>query len=165
MLNWQLSLAYFIHLIATVVWIGGVVISALVVWPSHSHLTERDARIQFAQWQRRFSPLALLAMIALTGSGLMQMAADPNYEGLLQIFNLWSWVMLFKHLAFVAMVLVSVYSAYGLYPALSRQLLLFQANKPAPNLARLQGQMVALNWVNLGAAVLVLAFTAIAGAI
>lgn len=165
MLNWQLSLAYFIHLIATVVWIGGVVISALVVWPLQRQLNEREARLQFAEWQRRFSPFALLAMVALTGSGLMQMAADPNYAGLLQIANLWSWVMLFKHIAFGAMVLVTAYAAYGLYPALSRQLLLFQAGKPAPNLARLQGQMVALNWVNLGAAVLVLAFTAIASAI
>lgn len=163
MFNWQLALAYFAHLLATVVWLGGITLSALIVWPATQRLLPPDQQdTLLADYQRRFSPLAVLSLAVLAGSGLMQMAANPSYEGLLQISNLWSQAMFAKHIAYLGMVALTAYATWVLLPALARARLLAARGKPASNLVRLQRRYLRLNQLNLALAVAVLAFTAVA---
>lgn len=162
MINWQLSIAYFIHLLATVTWIGGITLSALVILPVASQLLNDPHGLLLLDWQRRFTPLAITSLIALSVTGLMQMAANPNYGGLLAIDNTWALAILIKHIAFLLMVAITAYSAWSLHPQMARQALLIAKDKPGDQFARLRQRQLLLNRLNLLCAVFVLIFTSIA---
>lgn len=166
----QLSLAIslFFHLLATVVWIGGLVILTVLVWPeSRRVLAENAALYTFlTRLRKRFMPLTHLSLAVLLVTGLFQMTADPNYEGVLQFTNEWSQVILLKHLALGGMVICGVALQFWVVPALERVSLLRERNRgDAQEWTRLRRYEVRLTWINVILGVLVLGFTAWATAI
>lgn len=165
-MNVLLAAAYFLHLIATVVWLGGLVILGLLVWPeARRTLSDGDENRRFLlNLQRRFRPWANLSLLVLLGTGLLQMAADPHYEGLLAVGNTWSVAMLLKHLAFGGMVVVMLALQFGVAPAIERAALLAQKGQPEA-LAAAQHRERRLAGIMLGLGGLVLLFTAIATAL
>lgn len=163
-----LAVSHFFHLIATVVWIGGLFIMVLLVLPAARRvLNEQPMLYVFMnRLRRRFVPLSNLSLAVLVVTGLIQMSADPNYDGLLQFSNEWSRAMLFKHLAIVGMFVCMMIGQFGVAPALDRALLLQEKGKGDPAaLAGLQRSETRLTWINVGLALLVLMFTAWATAI
>ena len=58
-----LAASYMLHMIATVIWIGGIVFMALVLTPTLKDVPE-SGRV-FAAVRRRFGPLAGLSLIVL----------------------------------------------------------------------------------------------------
>ena len=164
----SLAISLFFHLLATVVWIGGLVIITVLVWPEARRvLAENPAAYQFlTRLRKRFMPLSNLSLAVLLVTGLFQMTADPNYEGVLQFANEWSQVMLLKHLALVGMVICGVALQFWVAPALERTSLLLENHKGDPaDWARLRRYEVRLTWVNVILGILVLGFTAWATAI
>jgi hypothetical protein len=107
-----------------------------------------------------------LAPAVLIVTGLTQMSLDPNYEGVLQITNTWSIIMLLKHLTIGGMVLCGLALQYGVAPALERASLLVERGKGDPTAwARLRRREVQLTWANVVLGVGVLAFSAWAGSL
>jgi uncharacterized membrane protein len=105
---WALSLAYWLHMLATVVWIGGLVTLVILVLPVAKRLLEPDLFAQFLEGlQRRLDPLGWLSLSVLLVTGLFQMSANPNYNGLLSISNRWAASILIKHVLFLGMIAVS----------------------------------------------------------
>lgn len=163
-----LALSYFVHLIATVVWVGGLVLMVVLVWPEVSRTLAQDpARYRFINnLRRRFQPLTHLSLAVLLVTGLFQMTGDPNYDGVLQFDNEWSRVMLFKHIAFGGMFLCGLLLQFTVTPALERASLLAERGKGDPEeWARLRRREVRLTWLNAALGVLVLGFTAWATAL
>lgn len=163
-----LAISYFFHLVATVAWIGGLVILAVLVYPALNRtLADNPALLRLLSLLRaRFMPLTHLSLAVLIVTGLTQMAGDPNYAGVLQFDNQWSQVMLLKHIAIVGMVVCGVLLQFGVIPALERVSLLVERAKGDPaDWAKLRRQEVWLTWVNLALGVLVLGFSAWATAI
>jgi len=166
-----LAVSYFFHLVATVVWIGGLVTLVLLVLPAARRaLLEQPTLYAFLSRIRRgFVPLSNLSLAVLIVTGLIQMSGDPNYDGLLQFTNTWSMVMLLKHGAILVMVILGAILQLGTTPALERALLLLEKGKAAETqtalLVKLHRDEAQLTWINVGLALLVLAFTAWATAI
>ena len=165
-MNITLSISYFIHLVATVVWLGGMVIFTLLVWPeAYRSLTNANENRRFLlNLQRRFRPWANLSLIVLLGTGMVQMAGDPNYEGFLVVENTWSVAMLAKHVAFGGMVLIMLYIQFGIVPSVERAMLLAQKGEDTA-LEKAQQREKRLVWLLIGLATLVLIFTAVATAV
>ena len=161
-----LAFAYWVHLLATIVWIGGLALMALVVWPAARAALGPGAPLAalWREWQRRFNPLAWVSLAALTATGMYQMAASPHYNGFLKIDNGWALAILLKHFAVGGMVLIGAYMQWGLQPALARLALLEAKGRPAPELAALQRREQMALRLNLICGVLVLALTALARA-
>jgi uncharacterized membrane protein len=165
--NIWLTLSYLFHLIATVVWIGGLVTMAFVVQPvANSALTDQKevARVMEAV-QKRFQPLANLSLLVLLLTGMVQLVNNQFYRGFLQLDNTWSVVILLKHLCVIAMIGLAAYITFSLQPA-QRRLALLAANDvddPA-GAAHLKAQQIRLARLNLVLSVLVLVFTAVARA-
>jgi uncharacterized membrane protein len=161
-----LSTSYFVHLLATVTWIGGLLILTLFVWPlAHRFIRNPDESRQFVLGlQRRFRPMANLSLVFLLGTGMIQTGADPNYEGLLTFDNGWTIAMLFKHLAYVGMVALVGIVQFGIVPAIERATLLAARDQPN-DLAQLIKREANLTRGLLGLGIIVLLFTAIATAI
>src|SRR5829696_947889 len=115
---WILAFSYWLHMLATIVWVGGLALMALVVWPGARAVLgpgpEFAALIR--RLQRQFSLMAWASLAVLTATGLTQMAANENYTGVLQIGNPWAVAILAKHLAIGGMILIGMYMQLTLHP-------------------------------------------------
>jgi uncharacterized membrane protein len=162
---WVLVASYWVHLLSTVVWLGGMALMAFIAWPAL-----RRGTLEANQWfalQQRFLPWVNASLVLLLITGFVQMTNDSNYSGFLVIDSTWAWAMLLKHIAFVGMVVLAVYLQFILYPAIARAKLLI-ANKPelaAAEQEKQGRQEIRLLRINLVCAALVLFFTAMATAV
>lgn len=162
---WVLALSYWLHLLATVIWLGGLALLGLVAWPALREQTLTDN--QWLALQKRFLPWANGSLVLLLITGFVQMTNDPNYHGFLAIDSVWAGAMLVKHLAFGGMVLLGGYMQWSLYPAMDR-LVLLAAQRPRlaeAEQATLRHAERRLLRLNLACAGLVLLCTAVATAV
>ncbi len=111
-----LALLYAVHLLATAVWAAALLGLAwfgpaagqgdwLRVWQQHK-------RVDLALWA---------ALAALAATGMFQMSASTQYEGLLQVHSLWAAALLVKHLLVLAVAGLTAYHSLRLLPALRRR--------------------------------------------
>jgi uncharacterized membrane protein len=161
---WALSFTYWLHMLATVVWIGGLSALVLLVLPAARNALDAASYANLlGAIQRRLDPLGWICLLVLAGTGMFQMSANPNYQGFLEVSSRWAAAILIKHLVFLLMILVSGYLTWGLLPRLQRLALLQARGQPADagSLLRQEANLLRLNLV-LG--VIVLALTAVARA-
>jgi uncharacterized membrane protein len=166
-----LSLTYWLHMLATVVWLGGLAALSIFVVPSAQGSLESSAYSRLLEAiQRRLDPLGWLCLAVLVGTGLFQMSANPNYQGFLAVNNRWAVAILTKHLVFFVMTALSAYLTWGLLPALRRAALRqSRINEDrlvnpenVTQMQRLKRREAQLLRLNLFLGVIVLALTAIA---
>lgn len=162
---WTLVFSYWFHLLATLLWLGGLGLALIVVWPAL-----RQGVMAGTNWkaiQRRFMPLSNLSLTILLLTGFFQMTNDVNYSGFLAIDNLWAWAMLIKHLAYAAIIGTAVYLQAFLYPAMTRLEILqtAQPNAAQADQQQLEQRETGLLRLNLLCALVVLFFTAVATAV
>ncbi len=165
--NIIISASFFLHLLATVAWIGGLVTLALVVQPVLNRFiidAKEQARLLEAV-QKRFQPIANFSLAVLILTGMVQTFTNPLYKGFLNFGNTWAQAILLKHIAVLGMVVVAVTITFSVQPALKRNALLL-ANGVADEqqTIRLRAQQVRLTRINLVLSIIVLMFTAIASA-
>ncbi|MEJ2349453.1 MAG: CopD family protein [Anaerolineales bacterium] len=162
---WALSLAFWLHMLATVVWIGGLAALVLFVLPiARGNLDANAYATLLEKAQRRLDPLGWLSLIVLTATGLFQMSASPNYQGFLSITNRWATAILVKHLIFISMIVISAYLTWGVMPGMQRMAFLRAKGRETPNAERLQHREVWLMRLNLILGIIVLGLTAVARA-
>jgi uncharacterized membrane protein len=164
---WALTIAYWLHMLATVTWIGGLAALAMFVLPAAQRALAPPAYADLlAAIQRRFDPLAWFCLAVLVGTGMFQMSASPSYSGFLAVENTWALAILLKHLVFFGMAGLSAYLTWVLLPKARRLALLRsrQSEAAGEQIARLETQEVRLLQLNLILGVIVLALTAIARA-
>ena len=161
--DWILSSSYALHMIATVLWIGGLVFQALYLLPILTRpALDEQARKTLSLLQTRFHPIAWLSLAVLLATGLTQMTAHPQYEGLLAIQNRWSIAMLAKHLSILPMAGLTAFQSFFLHPRLQRELLKAAHKQTAAQMIAVlaeERRLVVLNVILSG---LVLILTAIA---
>ena len=162
-----LSLSYTLHLIATVVWIGGLVTMAFVVQPVINSLLsdQKDSARAAEAIQKRFTPLANISLVVLVLTGMVQMTNNKFYRGFLQFDNLWAQAILLKHLAVIAMIVVAGLITFSIQPALRRNAMLIAAGVDDAGMAdKLKAQQTRLMRIDLALSGVVLILTAIARA-
>ena len=165
--NFLLSLSFVFHLLATVVWIGGLATMSFVIEPIIKRtVTEAQQAARLLDGiQKRFQPLANLSLIVLLLTGMVQLVNNRFYRGFLQFDNVWSQAILLKHLAVVLMIGLAAYVTFSVQPALRRNALLAANGLEKPEeAARLNTQQTRLTRLNLILSALVLIFTAVASA-
>lgn len=162
---WLLAASFFLHLIATVVWIGGLATMALVVWPGLRRALSSDEAFARAveAIDARFRTLSNLSLIVLVLTGFVQMNANVNYKGFLNFDNLWAQAILLKHVSIIGMIGVGALMNFVIQPALRRNAMLSGAGvADTAEAAALRLRLARLGRVNLALGVLVLVLTAIA---
>lgn len=126
-----LAISLFFHILATVVWIGGILLITFLVIPQVNRALEDQAALHqiLLGIRRRFAGVSNLALAVLIVTGLLQMTADPNYDGLLRLDNQWSRVLLLKHLLIAIMAILGLLLQWSVAPALERASVLVQHGK------------------------------------
>ncbi len=158
-----LALSYFFHLVATVIWIGGLVTLTVFVWPETKRvLSDNPALYDFlTRLRKRFMPLTNISLVVLVFTGFVQMTASKYYGGVLMLDNDWSRLLLFKHIAIFGMVLCGLVLQYNVTPALERASMLRERGKgDAAEWEKLRRREIRLTWVNVALGLAVLGFTA-----
>lgn len=160
---WALTITYWLHMLATTVWIGSIATLVLLVLPvAKMKLAPLDYANLLEGLKRRIDPLAWLSLVVLLGTGMFQMSASPYYEGFLAITNTWARAILLKHVLFLIVIAVSAYLTWILIPAQRRLALLRSKGKDTPEAERLENREIWLQRLNLILAILILGLTAIA---
>lgn len=165
--DFSLALAYWLHILATVTWIGGLVaLSVLVIPAARRTLRPGDYAALLDRLQAGLQQIGWLSLAVLIATGMFQMSAHPAYEGFLALSNAWSVAILIKHILIGLMVFMSAYLTWGVMPSLRRMALLRAAGQnldAAKDLAlhKRESRMLAINLI---LSILVLLLTAIARA-
>ncbi|MBI3160235.1 MAG: DUF4149 domain-containing protein [Chloroflexi bacterium] len=158
-----LAISYWLHMLATAAWIGGILLLGLVLYPILEKALPPDEFYRLVhKINRRMDPVGWLSLTVLTATGLIQMSANPNYGGFLSIENRWATAILLKHIAFLGILGTSAFQTWRVAPELERALFLKAHANPKVNPCTHQARIRQLIWINLLLAILVLVFTAVA---
>jgi len=162
--TWVMAVIYWLHMLATVTWIGSLAAINLLVLPASNQTLKLVDQLSFiAALQKRLEPLAWFSMGLLLVTGLFQMSANPHYDGFLATSTQWSLAILVKHGLAVILVVTSAIQTWEVIPSIHR-ILMKKESADTGELAKLQRREVILLRVNLILAALILGATAFARA-
>lgn len=144
------SLSYWLHAVATVIFIGHFVLLALIYLPV---LSRNENGAALSEISKRSRPWMYTSLVIFMVTGIYLMIVDPNYQGVGNFSNPWAVAMLVKHILVIAMIALGFW-----YNAIQRIGPLMSSNHPGPAIARFR------TYVNAMAAcgILVLLLTAFA---
>ena len=162
--TWALTLSYWLHMLATLAWIGGLAAVVFLLVPTARQLDAERQALLLENAQRRLDPVGWFSLVLLIGTGLVQMSASPKYEGFLAVGNPWAVAILLKHLVFFGMMGISSYLTWFSLPELNRAALRQSLGKDAPEMTGIQRRNLFLLKLNLLLGLVVLALTALARA-
>jgi len=159
---WILAIIFWLHMLATVTWIGSLAaINILVLPASHRALKLADQLSFIAALQKRLEPLAWFCMGLLLVTGLFQLSTSPHYDGFLSLSTQWSFAILIKHGLAVIMVVVSAIQTWEVLPAIQRTLMK-KGKADEEELRNLQRKEIILLRISLLLSALILGATAVA---
>lgn len=160
--SWVMALIYWMHLLATVTWIGSLAAINLLVLPASQRTLDATSQLRFiTALQKRLEPLAWFCMGVLLATGLFQMSANSHYNGFLNTSTQWSLSILVKHGLGVVMVVVSAIQTWEVIPNIQRTLMK-KGGVNKDELVKLQKRETLLLRINFTLSALILAATAFA---
>jgi len=159
--TWALAFLYWLHLLATVTWIGSLVSIYVLILPiSRRVLKPVDEMALMDGIQKRLEPIAWFSVSLLIATGLFQMSVNPHYNGFLSTSGQWALALLAKHTLVATLIAVSAVHTWDVLPSIRR--LLMRRDKADPEaILKLQRRELALLRASLVLAGLVLLATAI----
>ena len=159
---WILAILYWLHMLATVTWIGSLAAINLLVLPASTRTLKLVDQLSFiAAVQKRLEPLAWFCMGLLLVTGLFQLSTSPHYDGFLNTSTQWSIAILIKHGLAIVMVVVSAIQTWEVLPSIHRTLMK-KEKAGEDELAKLQKKELLILRLNLLISALILAATAYA---
>jgi uncharacterized membrane protein len=162
--SWVMAIFFWLHMLATVAWIGSLAAINLLVLPASTRTLKLVDQVSFiAALQKRLEPLAWFSMGLLVVTGLFQMSANPHYNGFLSTSTQWSLAILVKHSLAAIMAVVSAIQTWEVLPSIHRTLMK-KESASADELAKLQRRETILLRTNLILSALILGATAFARA-
>ncbi|MBI5056705.1 MAG: DUF4149 domain-containing protein [Nitrospirae bacterium] len=104
-----LAVSYWLHLVATVIWIGGITFVLFIAIPTAKQVLGADAGKLMGEISKRFTPLANYSIIFIIVTGIALTSS-----------NKWTWVLIVKHVLVLGMVVVHFYRGLILSPRIAR---------------------------------------------
>lgn len=162
---WVLSLAYWLHMLASVTWMGGLAALSILVLPAARRSLQPEAYAELLSGLRhQVNLVGWASLVVLAATGMFQMSANPHYQGFLAVNTRWAVAILIKHLVFLVLVGLSAYLTWGLLPRMQRAAWQARHGLASDDAAAFQRQEALLIRINLCLGLLVLALTALARA-
>lgn len=149
-----LALSYWLHSIATVIWIGGIFFILFIALPSAKQVLGAEAGKLMCEISKRFAPIANYSIILLVATGVVLTAVNKQFSGIGNFANSWSLGLIVKHVLVLGMVAVHFYRGLVLAPKIAR-------TEPASGKASLQKLSLNLVKMNFCLGLMVLLFSGI----
>ena len=161
---WALAVTYWLHLLATVAWIGSIIATSILFLPAASKVLKPvDHLALIDAMQKRLEPIAWFCMTLLLLTGLFQMSVNPHYDGFVSISTQWALAILIKHILGIFMVVASAVQTWEVIPSIRRTLMKKDKADEA-QIIQLQKREARLLRINFGLSILILLATAFARA-
>lgn len=163
--TWALAITYWLHLLATVTWVGSLAAVSILVLPALKSTLDPESQLRFIEaMQRRLEPIAWFSMSLLLVTGLFQMSVNPHYDGFISTSTQWSLSILIKHIFGILMVVVSAIQTWEVIPAIRRSIVRSKKTENADEIDSLRKKEIRLLRMNFGLSLLILLATAFARA-
>ena len=104
-----LAVSYWVHLIATVVWFGGIAFILFVAIPSAKKVLGTEAGKVTGEISKRFTPMANYSIIFLVITGIALTGFNKQFSGVGDFGNNWTLILTLKHILVSGMVIVHFY--------------------------------------------------------
>lgn len=112
-----ISLSHFFHLLATVIWIGGIFMVLFVIIPGARSSLEPGAMTGLMkETTRKFTPLANLSILVMVITGVILAVYGKKSAGFFNVSNIWSGILFFKHIIVALMIIIHFYRGLILAP-------------------------------------------------
>lgn len=146
--------SHWMHVLAVVIWIGGIAAILLVVLPSGRKVLAGETPKLMAEVSRRFTPMANISIGLLVFSGFVLVFSQTPEPGA----NRWSWFLGLKLLLAMLMLLIHFYRNLFLAPRIA---------KTTSETSKVSLQKLSLNLVkmNFGIAIVVLLISSMLAAV
>jgi uncharacterized membrane protein len=156
---WIVSLSHFLHITATVVWIGGIFMTLLVILPGSKTALESAPLVGklMKEIGQRFTPLANMSIWILIVSGLTLLYANRKFISMSDFSTIWNNIIFWK-IAVVA-VMVCIHFYRGLI--LNQKIIVSATHANETKTAGLRKFSLDLVKINLILGIAVLVFTAV----
>jgi uncharacterized membrane protein len=112
--------SYWLHSIATVVWIGGITFILFIVLPSAKQVLGVESGKLMGDISKRFAPIANYSIILLIITGVVLTAVNKQFSEIGNFGNGWSLGLIMKHVLVLGMVTVHFYRGLVLAPRIAR---------------------------------------------
>jgi len=122
--TWALASVFWLHLLATVTWIGSLVSIYVLVLPISGRILKPvDELAVLDGIQKRLEPITWFSVSLLIATGLFQMSVNPHYNGFLSTSGQWSLAILSKHILVASLIVVSAVHTWDVLPSMRRALM------------------------------------------
>jgi len=115
---WLVSLSHLLHVLGTVIWIGGILMILCVILPSAKAALESAPLVGkiMKEVAQRFTPLANISILILLGTGIIIFYFDKNFTSIFDFDKTWHIVIYLKLLLVAIMIIVHFYRGLILNP-------------------------------------------------
>ena len=144
---------YWMHLIATVTWIGGIFFILFVAIPSSRQVLGAEAGKLMGEISKRFTPLANISIALLIITGVVLAVPYKQFSDIRGLMSGWPLDLFLKHVLVFVMVVIHFYRGRILAPKITR------ASSEADKVA-LQKLSIGLVMVNFALGLLALLLSA-----
>jgi copper resistance protein D len=143
----------FLHLLATVTWIGGMLFMKLVLMPAMEAIDPPQRGLLMGAAAKRFTIVAWSCTVVLLATGFLKTPGQYLFDS----GTTFGTLLLIKHVVIVLMIVVGLVITLSVAPRL-RALAPAPGKAPSPELAAVQKRLEALSATNtvLGLVVLLL---------
>lgn len=165
------SLSHFLHLLSTVVWIGGIAMILLVILPGAKAALESAPMVSrlMKEITKRFTPMANISILVLIATGIVIAYYEENFSGFTDFNSPWNVIMFLKHFLVALMIIVHFYRGLILNPKIGRLSSQMNESQVTPSLSsqveRLQKFSLDLVKTNLVLGMIVLLLTGISSSL
>lgn len=108
------TLSYWLHLLSTVVWIGGIFFILFIAIPSSEQVMGAESGKLMGEVSKRFTPLANYSILFLVVTGVLLMGLSKQSSGFGTL------VMSLKHVTVLVMIAIHFYRGLLLIPKIGR---------------------------------------------
>jgi putative copper resistance protein D len=148
------TIIHFLHLLATVVWIGGMIFLEAVFYPSLGAIDPQQAGKALSVVAKRFTIVAWSCIVILIITGLLKTPSGWLFDTSSTI----GIILLVKHLLIVAVIIVSIIITFVVAPKLISAFPK-PGESPTPAFLKSQQRIKVLSGTNLIIGVLILLLT------
>jgi len=135
----------FLHLMATIAWIGGMVFNFLVVMPTVNKVLDPAMAGKFmGALFKRVRIVVYSSLIILFVTGIPMKIASQYYVGIINFDNNWEIVGFIKHIFVALLALMAIYSFEVLSPKVAK----LAVKGPSPELMDLRNKQMKLGGVS-----------------
>ncbi len=142
---------YWLHILATVIWIGGIAFILFIAIPSAKQVLGVEAGKLMGEISKRFTPLANYSIILLVVTGIILTGLNKQFLGIGILGNNWALILTLKHILVLGMIAIHLYRGLVLTPKISRT----ASSTQKTSLQKLSLNLIKVNFV-LGTMVLLL---------